>query len=162
MKNLAFVDAGVIATGFLLRVLGGAVAIGVPISIWLMVCTFLLSLYLALGKRKHELLTVGSEGRTREVLKHYRLEHVRVTMGVSAGMTAASYAAYTFDAATKAQFGTGWLPVTIPFIAYGLYRFYGITQRADYGSPTELMIRDVPFLVNIGLWAFLTVSLIYL
>ncbi len=162
LKHVAFVDAGIIATGFLLRVLGGALAIDVPISIWLVVCTFLLSLYLALGKRKHELLTLGTEAKTRKVLDNYDLEHVKVIMGAAAGATATSYAAYTWDTATRTQFQTDLLPLTIPFIAYGLVRFYLLTHREDYGSPTELMIKDVPFIANIVLWGVITVALIYL
>jgi len=115
LKHVVFVDVTIIATGFLLRVLGGALVIAVPISAWLVVCTFLLSLYLALGKRMHELLTVGAKP-SRKVLENYVRAHVRTAMFAAAAVTTCSYAGYTIDPATVELFQTQWLPVTIRFI----------------------------------------------
>jgi decaprenyl-phosphate phosphoribosyltransferase len=162
LKHVAFVDAAIIALGFLLRISGGAVAIGVPVSAWLLVCTFLLSMYLALGKRRHELLTVGAEGGTRKVLQSYRSEHLDIAMWVAALVTASSYTGYTFDTATVEHFETRLLPLTTPFILFGLVRFFVLTQRKDFHSPTELMIRDKIFVANLVAWALVTTGLIYL
>jgi decaprenyl-phosphate phosphoribosyltransferase len=162
LKHVAFIDVSVIALGFLCRVWAGALAIRVPISVWLVVCTFLLSLYLGLGKRKHELVAVANGGATRRVLDSYQLNHLKGAMLLSALATAAGYAAYTFDPATAAEFGTRWLPVTIPFIAVGLLRFYRLTERVGHPeSPTEQMVRDRPFILNVLAWGAVVVALIY-
>lgn len=160
LKHVVFLDVTVIATGFLLRVLGGALVIAVPISAWLIVCTFLLSLYLALGKRMHELLTVGAKP-SRKVLENYVREHVRTAMFTAAAVTTCSYAGYTIDPATVAQFDTHWLPVTVPLIGLGLFRFYRLVQSPDLGSPTELMLRDMLFLGTVLSWLVTTLALIY-
>ena len=161
LKHVVFVDVTVIAVGFLLRVLAGGLVVAVPISAWLIICTFLLSLYLALGKRKHELVTVGAERKSRSVLKHYEIGHVRTAMVVAAVVTLLSYSAYTLDPATVAEFDTRWLPLSIPCIALGLSRFYRLTQSSELGSPTELMLRDRVFVGNIAVWAILMVAIIY-
>jgi decaprenyl-phosphate phosphoribosyltransferase len=161
-KHVVFLDVSVIASGFLLRVLSGAVAIDVPISAWLLICTFLLSLYLALGKRKHELLALGNGTSTRRVLNSYRVDHVKVAMLGTALLTTGAYTAYTLDPATAAQFGTHLLPITVPFILYGLLRFFRLTQRSGHPeSPTEQMIRDPRFLVNVLGWVVVVLVLIY-
>lgn len=162
LKHVPFLDVSVIASGFLLRVVSGAVAIAVPISAWLLVCTFLLSLYLALGKRKHELLALGNRTATRRVLNSYRVDHVKLAMLATAVATTAAYAGYTLDPATATQFRTELLPLTVPFIVIGLYRFFRLTQRSGHlESPTEQMVRDGPFLANVMAWGIVVLVLIY-
>ena len=161
LKHVVFLDVTVIAIGFLLRVLGGGLVVDVPISAWLIICTFLLSLYLALGKRKHELVSVGAERQSRSVLKHYEIGHIRTAMIVAALVTLLSYSGYTLDPATVAEFDTHWLPLSIPFIAFGLSRFYRLTQSSSLGSPTELMLRDLVFVSNIVIWVVVMVAIIY-
>jgi 4-hydroxybenzoate polyprenyltransferase len=162
LKHVAFVDVTIIAFGFLLRILAGALAIDVPSSAWLVICTFLLSLYLALGKRKHELFGLGDQSATRKVLESYRPEHVNMGMRLTAAVTAIGYAAYTLDETTRIAFDTDLLVLGIPFIVFGLFRFFVLTQRIDHPeSPTEQMIRDFPFLGNLVLWGILNVFLIY-
>ena len=161
LKHVVFLDVTVIATGFLLRVLAGGLVVDVPISAWLIICTFLLSLYLALGKRKHELHTVGAERQSRGVLRHYELSHIKTAMVIAAVVTLLSYSGYTLDPATVEEFNTRWLPLSIPCIAIGLSRFYRLTQSFEFGSPTELMLRDRIFVGNILIWAILMVVIIY-
>ncbi|MFT7622695.1 MAG: decaprenyl-phosphate phosphoribosyltransferase [Myxococcota bacterium] len=166
LKTVPFLDVGCIALGFLLRVLAGGLAIDVPVSAWLLACTFLLATLLALGKRKHELMAVVRHGAgpgTRRVLERYRSSHIDLAMRVLALVTVGSYAAYTLSPSTVAHFGTQWLAATIPFVLFGLWRFHSLVQRhGDAQSPTDTMVRDAPFLVNIGAWTVLVCVLIYL
>jgi 4-hydroxybenzoate polyprenyltransferase len=162
-KHIPFLDVASIAAGFMLRVLGGAVAIEVPVTVWLYACTFLLASYLALGKRKHELLNAGvSASLQRQVLGAYvvrHVDHAQLAAGIATGIC---YGAYTWSEHAVSQFGTRGLVLTLPFIAFGLWRFARLTNRTDTAeSPTEAMIRDLPFLANLGLWAVAVVAIIY-
>jgi len=171
LKHVVFLDVVTIALGFLLRTLAGAFAIDVVISEWLFACTFLLSLFLALGKRRHEVLQAGSRrGEQRKVLERYNAGHLRVALMVVGALTVVGYAAYTLRAdlslqSTPAEWGpfeSEWLPVTIPFAVFGIARFFQLVDRADDpNSPTERMIRDLPFVINLGLWGVAILVLIY-
>jgi len=163
-KHVPFVDVVCIASGFILRIIGGAAAIGVPITVWILACTFLLALYLGLGKRQHELLQAGHRaGKQRRVLDRYRLEHVRVAMvafGIAAALT---YLAYTlFGSHAGTLFDPRDLIWTLPCVLYGLWRFHRLTGRAEQGkSPTDLMLTDPAFLANLGVYAAIVVVVIY-
>jgi len=164
LKHVPFVDVACIAGGFLLRLVGGAVAIGVPITVWIVACTFLLAVYLALGKRKHEIVQAGTRKKEqRKVLERYVLEHVSVVMRVLAVLTGLTYIAYTvWGAQTGRLFHPRDLVYTIPFVCFGLWRFERLTQRTDDGrSPTDLMLKDVPFILNLVLWSIAVVVIIY-
>jgi 4-hydroxybenzoate polyprenyltransferase len=165
LKHVAFVDIGLIACGFLLRVLAGAVAIDVPASEWLLACTGLVAIVFGLGKRAHELAWAERSGKaatTRAALSGYRLPVVRVVMVGFAAVTVAAYAAYTLDDRTVAFFGTTRLVYTVPFVAAGIARFVMIALwRPTDAPPTEAMLRDVPF-VGIGLaTAAAAIAIIY-
>jgi len=164
LKHVPFVDVAVIATGFLLRLIGGAVTVAVPITPWILATTFLLALTLALGKRKHEILQAGDKKRDqRRVLARYDLVHVTRAMTGLAIATALCYAAYTaFGSPQGRLFHPHELAWTIPFVVFGLARFLQLTDRAEDGrSPTDLMLRDWPFLVNLGLWSIVVIIVIY-
>jgi len=164
LKNVAYLDVMIIATGFLLRVLAGALAINVAISPWLLGCTFLLALFLGFGKRLHELrmMDVGTS-ESRAVLQRYTISAVRRMMGLTATATLAAYAAYTFSAHAVHLFGTHWVPLTIPFTLFGLLRFMVLTGRDEEGvSPTEQIVRDVPFILNIVAWGLVVLYLMYI
>ncbi len=162
LKNVAFVDVTIIAVGFVLRVLAGAFAINVFISEWLIVCTFFLALYLGLGKRDHELRLYlsGEVKKSRKVLERYRAEHLDFAVLFVAGLTIAVYTIYTLTAALPDQplrsqhtpFTSPWLPITVPFAVFGITRFYQLINKESPHSPTDLLLKDVPFLVNIFLW----------
>ena len=123
----------IIATGFVLRVLAGAFAINVFISEWLIICTFLLALYLGLGKRLHEfrLMQSGRTEKSRPVLERYRGEHLDFGVLFVSGLTIAGYTIYTLTAALPDQplrtratpFDSPYLPATIPFAVFGITRF---------------------------------------
>ncbi len=151
LKHIAFLDVGLIATGFLLRVLGGAAAIAVPASGWVLLCTGLLALFLGLGKRAHELAWASRSGQaaqTRAALTGYSLPQVRVAMFALGALTCAAYIAYTLAPHTMAFFGTERLVLSAPFVALGVIRFFGLAlwwPRDE--SPTEAMLRDPWFLL---------------
>lgn len=150
LKQVAFVDVGLIASGFLLRVLAGTTAIDVPASPWLLGCTVLLALFLGFGKRAHELAWAERTGRaaaTRAALAGYRLGVLRVAMLVLAALTCAAYVAYTLDERTLRFFGTERLVYSSPFVGLGIVRFLILALwRPTDDSPTEAMLKDPWFL----------------
>ena len=164
LKNIAYVDVLSIATGFLLRVLAGAFAIRVPMSEWLIGCTFLIALFLAMGKRRHELENAGKEGvKQRKVLEAYAHGPLTYGMTGAAMATIACYTAYTLEPSTAARFGTDNLWMTIPFIVFGMVRFLILAAKADDPrSPTEQMIRDISFILNVVIWGLFVIYLIYI
>lgn len=160
LKRIAYVDAVVISLGFVLRILAGAEAASVQVSNWLVACTVLLAMFLALGKRKHELLT--SNSKHRAALGQYRKSHLDAALAALAAATVVAYLSYTLDADTAARFGTHLLPWTVPFPILGLWRFVQLLNRPDSAhSPTERMLRDPAFLANFVLWAGVVGALIY-
>jgi decaprenyl-phosphate phosphoribosyltransferase len=163
-KHTPFLDVLTIAAGFILRLVGGAVAIDVPLSAWLAACTFLLAAFLALGKRKHELLALGTDkSPQRRVLERYDLDHVRPAMQGLAVATVGCYAAYTLLGSTHSGFSPRELVWTLPMVVFGLWRFHRLTERDEQGvSPTDLMMTDVPFIANLALWGLVVVTVIYL
>jgi len=166
LKHLAYADISCIALGFLLRVLAGGFAIEVQASSWLLACTFLLASLLALGKRRHELVVVLQQGAfqgTRAVLRTYRLTHIDWAMRSLAAITSISYTLYTLSDHTIAQFNTDRLVYSVPFVLFGLWRFNGIVRKDDNAqSPTDSMVRDLPFILNVILWGIFVTITIYL
>lgn len=162
-KHLPYLDVLSIAVGFLLRVLGGALAISVPASAWLLACTALLATALGLGKRAHELSVLGQDaGKVRAVLDRYALPQLKAVMLVVAAATLVTYVLYTLSADTARAFGTRYLAFTVPFAGYGLLRFYQlVTHPHRTSSPTDEMLRDAPFLANMALWAIAVIVVIY-
>lgn len=162
LKHVPYIDVTIIAAGFVMRVLAGAWAIDVLISNWLVICTFLLALYLALGKRMNELRLVesGRADKVRKVLKHYNSEQLNFAVLFVGGLTIAGYTIYTLSASLPDQplrtvhtpFASPYLPATIPFTVFGIARFYILLCRDTEDSPTELILRDLPFIANMALW----------
>jgi len=153
LKHIAFVDVAIIAAGFLLRVLAGAAAIAVPASAWLLVCTALLATFLGLGKRAHELAwaeRTGASGATRAALAGYSIPVVRAAMFLLGIATVGAYIMYTVSPHTIAFFGTSYLPYSSPFVALGIVRFMQLALWYPKDDPpTEAMLRDPYFLVNL-------------
>jgi decaprenyl-phosphate phosphoribosyltransferase len=153
LKHVAFIDIGLIASGFLLRVLAGAAAIHVPASKWILLCTGLLALFFGLGKRAHELAWAersGSTTATRAALAGYRIPVVRVLMLVLGICTCAAYVAYTMAPRTVEAFGTDKLVYSAPFVAIGVLRFLFLALWYPKDDPpTEAMLKDPYFLVDL-------------
>src|SRR5690606_736388 len=157
LKRIALLDVLLIAVGFLLRVRAGGLAIGVPVSPWLLACTGLLAGLLGFGKRAHELLQAEGATRdprdTRQSLAGYRVGSLRWAMALLAITTCAAYALYTQDPHTVASFGTRGLVVTLPFCMLGIARFLQLAVwRPREDSPTDAVLRDLPFLLNLAAW----------
>lgn len=164
LKHVPFVDVACIATGFLIRIIAGAFAIDVRVTVWILICTFWLALFLALGKRKHEILQAGhKKSEQRRVLARYRVAHVRVTMLACAVLTAVSYVSFTvFGDAAGGYFKPSDLVWTIPCVLFGLFRFHMLTERVGDGrSPTDLMLADKLFIANLVIWSAIVVAVIY-
>jgi 4-hydroxybenzoate polyprenyltransferase len=153
-KQIAFVDVALIASGYLLRVLAGAIAIAVPTSGWLLVCTALLALMLGFGKRAHELawaMTNGRAAKTRAALAGYRLDVLRITLFVLAAATCACFVAYTLAERTVAEFGTNRLVYSAPLVAIAILRFLDLALwHPSNAPPTEAMLKDPWFLVDVA------------
>ena len=148
LKTIELVDVIAIAGLFVLRASAGAVAVDVRISEWLLLCTFLLALFLALGKRRAELALEGT--RARPVLAGYAAPGlVDQLLGIVAAATIGAYSAYALTAHES-----GWLVVTVPFVVYGLFRYLLLLHRRGLGEePDALLVEDVPLLVTVAAWA---------
>ena len=163
LKHLVIVDVLTIAMGFVLRAVAGALAVGVPIGQWLLVCTTLLALFLALSKRRHELTLLG-EGATdhRRILDEYSPYLLDQMIAVVTASTLIAYTVYATSAETAIRLGTARLGLTIPFVLYGIFRYlYLVHQKRGGGSPATLLLTDRPLLACVALWAATVVVLLY-
>ncbi len=163
LKHEVIVDILSIAIGFVLRVIGGCLALPVLISPWIVFCTFSLALFIAAGKRRSELNELGGSG-TRGVLRHYSLEMLDILIAVSAGLTIIGYSLYTFlashaDALGTSSGSTPMLMATIPFVIYGVFRYLFLSTSTPVGGEPERMLRDVRLMSAIVLWGVLIVAL---
>ena len=162
LKRAVFLDVLVVAAGFVLRVVGGAVAINVPVSRWILVVAYLLALYLALGKRRTELVLLGDgAGHHRAVLGQYTLPLVDSAISVVLGATVLAYALYTVAPDTVAKVGSEGLLATVPIVLYGLFRYLYLLHSHDLGgSPTKALLTDRPLLVCVVIWLLVSAVVI--
>jgi len=144
LKKLAVVDVLCIATGFLLRAVGGAVVIDVSISSWLLVCTFLLALFLGFSKRRHEKVNMEeSTGETRPSLMNYSEKMLDAMIMLVAGATLTAYTLYTISPETVEKFGSRKLVFTVPFVLLGLWRYFHIVyKKQEGGRPEKILLTD--------------------
>jgi len=163
LKHIVILDVLTIAIGFVLRAVGGAVAIAVPISNWLLVDMILLALFLAMSKRRHELvLLADSAVGHRRILGEYSPYLLDQMIAVVTASTLMSYIFYCISPETSQKFGTDLLGLTIPFPLYGIFRYlYLVHQREGGGSPSQMLINDRPLLVCVALWALAVVVIVY-
>jgi 4-hydroxybenzoate polyprenyltransferase len=163
LQHVVILDVLTIAIGFVLRAVAGAVAVNVEISHWLLVCTILLALFIALAKRRHEIvLLADSATHHRPILGEYNSYLLDQMIAVVAASTLMAYVFYTISPETQEKFGTAWLGLTIPFPLYGIFRYlYLVHRREGGGSPAELLLTDRPLLVCVALWAFAVALIIY-
>lgn len=163
LKHIVIIDVLTLAIGFVLRAVGGAVAIDVSISHWLLVCTILLALFMALAKRRHELVLLadGATGH-RPILGEYSPYLLDQMIAVVTASTLVAYIFYTISPETAEKFETEWLGLTIPFPLYGIFRYlYLVHQREGGGSPSDLLLNDRPLLACVALWVVAVVLIIY-
>jgi len=149
----------IIASGFVLRILAGAVVIPVSISPWLYLVTILLSLFLALNKRRHELVLLqGEASNHRQILKEYSLPMLDQMITIVTAATFMSYSLYTFQGPT----GNHRLMLTIPFVLYGMFRYlYLVYMRMEGGSPEEVLLRDRHMLGTVVLCVAIIIAVLY-
>jgi 4-hydroxybenzoate polyprenyltransferase len=165
LKKVAFLDVALIAFGFVLRVIAGGEATSVHVSGYLLACTALLALFLGFGKRRHE-LALENAGKQRAALEAYGPRSLNVALAVTGAATAATYVAWTLDQTTRDFFHTNYLWLTAPFTIFGIARFLMLVSgKAGRGlkaeSPTQEMLRDVPFVLNLVLWGIVVVAIVY-
>ena len=160
LKHVVLLDVFAIAAGFALRILAGAVVIPVSISPWLYIVTIMLSLFLAFGKRRNELVLMEDQaGNHRQILKEYNLPLLDQMITIVTAATIMAYSLYTFQAST----GNHRLMVTIPLVLYGMFRYlYIVYVRKDGGSPEEVLLRDRHMLGTVVLCIATVIVVLYL
>jgi 4-hydroxybenzoate polyprenyltransferase len=163
LKHIVIIDVLTIAIGFVLRAVAGAVVIALPISHWLLVCTILLALFLALSKRRHELVLLADEATGhRRILQEYSPYLLDQMISVVTASTLIAYAFYTISPETVEKFDTDLLGLTLPFPLYGIFRYlYLVHQKEGGGSPAEMLLADRPLLGCVALWVAAVVLIIY-
>jgi 4-hydroxybenzoate polyprenyltransferase len=163
LKNVVIVDVFLIAAGFVLRVVAGGVVIAVPLSSWLIICTSLLALFIALGKRRHEIVVLNADAPLhRPILHEYSAYLLDQMISVVTASTVIAYCLYTVSEETVRKFGTSDLIYTTPFVLYGVFRYlYLVHQKGQGGSPEEMIVRDKPLAAAIILWIAAVVVVLY-
>jgi 4-hydroxybenzoate polyprenyltransferase len=163
LKHIVILDALTIAIGFVLRAMGGAVVIDVAFSHWLLLVTLLGAMFLALSKRRAELIMLADDAKGhRKILAEYSPYLLDQMIGVVTASTLLAYAFYTISPETVQKFGTDQLLFTVPFPLYGIFRYlYLIHQREGGGNPSELLVTDRPLLVCSALWVITVVLVVY-
>lgn len=163
LKDIVIIDVFCIASGFILRIVGGAVAINVVMSSWLILTTMFLSLFLAALKRRSEIdLPQESEFNTRKVLLSYNKEFIGQMTFIAAAGTIICYALYTVSQRTLNIFGTENLIYTTPFVVFGIYRYmYLIYVRKRWEDISKIVLTDLTTIFNIVLYLIVSISIIY-
>ena len=163
LKEVVIVDVLSVSVGFVLRAVAGAIAVRVQISDWLLVCTILLALFLALAKRRHEITSLSDAApQHRRILAEYSPYLLDQMISVVTASVVTAYAFYTLAPETQEKFQTERLAWTIPFVLYGIFRYLYLVHRKEQGgSPTEILVGDRPLLLNVALWALAVVLILY-
>ena len=162
LKEVVILDVMVIAAGFVLRAVGGGLVIDVAISQWLIMCTILLSLFLAFCKRRQELETLSQAHEHRTILREYSVSFIDQMINVVTASTVVSYMFYTMSPDVEQRLGTQHLYLTVPFVLYGIFRYLYLVHRLGRGaSPTQALLTDRPLLLCVGLWGATVVLLLY-
>lgn len=166
LKRVVLLDVILIAVGFVLRAVAGAVLVHVEISIWLVLCTFTLCLFMGFSKRACELKVLsavggGQAGNHRITLTRYTPDLLNHMTTVSAGIAIISFMLYVTDDVTIAKFGTNYLAYTLPLVVYAIFRFALLVEEGRVDGPTDVLLRDRPFQIALILWAGAALLIIY-
>lgn len=163
LKNWVIIDVLIISAGFLLRVLAGTSALSVGVSSWLVLCTFSVAIFLALGKRRHEVVFLNGEAIShRPVLESYSVGFLDQLLQIVTTSTFIFYCLYSVKAGPGTDIQSEKMMFTIPFVTYGIFRYlYLIYHKEDGGSPTTLLLTDPPLLICVTLWLISCVIIIY-
>lgn len=162
LKHLVIIDVFAIAAGFILRAVAGALAINVVISPWLYVCTLLLALFLGFSKRYNELQVLSADAAShRRTLEEYTTSLLEQLTSILIASTIMAYSLYTFSAESLPPNHA--MMLTIPFVLYGIFRYYYLVQKKHMGGAPELvLLRDAPLLIDVLLWGLTAVAVLYL
>ncbi len=164
LKHVVVVDVMTIGVGFVIRVLVGCAAVGATASVWLLLCTFLLALFLGFGKRRHELLILEAKHVDhRPVLGHYGVRFLDQMIGVVSAVTIVCYIMYTVSPETEARHGNTHLVYTVPLVLHGLFRYDFLVYRQSLGgNPTSIVVKDIPLLTTVLVWVLACIGILYL
>ncbi len=161
-KRLVLLDVIIVALGFVLRALGGAQALDVEVSAWLIICTFTLCLFLGFGKRRGELAMLDAPGEAaghRATLASYTPDLLNQLLAVTGGIAVITFLLYTLDPHTARTFRP--MIFTTPLVFYAVFRYAMVIERGEHPGPTDVLINDRPFLVTAVIWLLLTVAILY-
>lgn len=163
LKDVVILDVLLISIGFVLRVLGGGAAVGVEVSRWLLLCTIFLALFLAFSKRRHEIELLDERAADqRHVLNQYSPAFLDQMINVVTASAVVSYAMYSIAPETTEKYDTQDLIWTIPMVLFGIFRYlFLVYQRPERKNPTEALLSDVPFVLNLLLWGGAVVWVVY-
>jgi 4-hydroxybenzoate polyprenyltransferase len=161
LKRVMILDCAIIALGFCLRAVAGAVVIDVRISPWLVICTFALTLFLAFSKRRGEIAQLQEDSEAfRKTLGDYTPELLAHMLDVSSVLAVVCFLLYAMDSRTQGVFGTNYFVYTTPVVLYCIFRFSALTQKGVYSDPVRLILKDRPFQIGLVLWAVLCMGII--
>lgn len=155
LKQFMFVDVLIISIGFVLRAIAGVVAIDVFLSPWLIVCTFLFALLLALGKRRNELKVTTKPQESREVLREYSKNNIDQLLVIVMATLLMAYSLYTFSQTSKAMM------ITLPFAFFAVFRYHHLSRTTDIAGQPEYLLTDRPSVVNLILWGIVAIAVLY-
>jgi 4-hydroxybenzoate polyprenyltransferase len=165
LKRIVMVDVLAISIGFVLRAVAGVALLTKPVDLspWLLLCTFFLALFLAVGKRRHERVLLQDQAEQhRKTLAEYPPELVDQLIPVVTAATVISYAIYTVSPTTVERVGGSELVYTVPLVVFGVFRYlYLVFRKMQGGAPSEVLVSDPPMLINVVLWLGLVVWILY-
>jgi 4-hydroxybenzoate polyprenyltransferase len=163
LKRVVILDVMILALGFVLRVLAGGAVIDVAVSSWLLLCTVFVALFLGFSKRRHEVhLLAGEAAEQRSVLSQYSASFLDQMINVVTASTVVAYALYAVAPETVEKYGSERLVWTVPLVLFGVFRYLYLTyQKVGKRNPTEAILTDPPFLINMVLWGLAVVWIVY-
>jgi len=163
LKRIVILDVIILAVGFVLRAAGGAAAIDVPMSPWLLICTLMLALFLGLSKRRHELVLLEENAAAhRASLSEYSPYLLDQMINVVTASTVIAYALYTLSTETGGSANSHLLVYTVPAVLFGVFRYlYLVHQRGEGSDPDRILVRDIPLIIDILVWLAIVVVVVY-
>ena len=164
LKHLVIIDVMTLSAFYILRVLGGLVAVNVRISHWMIICIGLLALFIGFNKRRQEIKFLGQDAPGhRSVLNQYGQYFIDQMIGIVTAATVVSYSVFTVDPETVARFGTRGLLLTIPFVYYGIFRYLYLVHKVGHGGdPVRIFLLDKVMILNLIGWVLTSIAVIYL
>lgn len=164
LKKAVILDVIAIAIGFELRIWGGALVVGIIPSIWLQLCVFVLAIFLGSLKRRHEKISLYDKAAEhRDVLGHYKIYFIDQMTMIAATLCVVFYGLYAISPDIISRIGSTNMAYTIPFVIYGIFRYLYVTHaNKSGGDPGEILLTDIPLLIDIILWISVSAVFVYL